>query len=85
MMWLISYCTYLTLSFLFFILFRRGLHRHVRSSSSLTPISDLSISSINLPSTSEEMETSIITTSELNPTEFHDEDLDMTESKGNTI
>ena len=86
MMWLISDYTYLAFSFLFFILFRRGLHRHVKSSSSLTPISDLSIPAINLPSTtSEEMETNIITTSELSPMGFHDKELEMTESKGNNL
>ena len=31
------------------------------------------------------METSIITTSELNPIGLHDEELDMSESKGNNI
>ena len=85
-MWLISDYAYLAFSFLLFILFRRGLHQHVKSSSSLTPISDLSICAMNLPSTTpEEMETSIITTSELNPMGFHDKELDMSESKGNNI
>ena len=76
---------HLTLSFVFFILIKRGLH--ISPSPSLTPISDLSIPAMNLPSTftSEEMETTIITTSELNPIGFHDDKLVMTESKGNNI
>ena len=71
-MWLIyHYCTYLffylTILFVFFILIRKGLH--IRPSPSCTPISDLSIPAIKLPSTStsEEMEATIITTSKLNP------------------